>query len=514
MKKKVLALLMAAALTLGICVPAFGANGTNSNDGSITIENPVVGQTYSVYQILQLESYNTETPAYVYKAVPAWADFVSSSDVEGVYLSTDKDGYVTWVSAVVSEETSKEDAEALEQARVAEFAKLARAYAVEERLTANESIEAVAGKGVKFEKLNLGYYLVDTTLGTICSLDTTDPDVIMKEKNAAPENVKQVQEDSKVDDSDKGWGTWNDADINQTVSFQSTITAQAGAANYVFHDKMSEGLTFESVTGVALNETAVDSKYYKVETEGLTDGCTFEVVFTQDFCNTLNANDKIVISYTATLNEDAVVGLPGNPNESKLSYGESSSASGEPGEPSGETPPSETITYTWDVDVLKYANGDESKVLAGVEFVLLNSDKSKVAVVSNGKLVEWDDVPAAEGGSIPWPNGATLTTNGSGKIEIDGLDADTYYLREIKALDGYNILSSDFKIEIKGATKVEGSDTPTYSTFVAKVENKSGIELPSTGGIGTTLFYVVGGALVIGAAVLLVVRRRAAGSEE
>lgn len=486
MKKKILALLMAAALTLGVCAPAFGASGTNGNNGSITIDNAVVGQEYSVYQILKLESYNAEASAYSYKATEAWKSWL---ETQTEYVSFNEQGYVAWV----------------EGADEAAFAKLAQKHAKDSGLS-NQGRSTATSPTVEFKDLNLGYYLVDTTLGTICSLDTTNPSVTMKEKNGVPANVKTVEEDSTG-----VYGATNDADLGQTINFHSTITAQAGAVNYVLHDKMSAGLTFGSVTGVTLNGDSVDAENYSVEAAGLSDGCAFEVVFTQAFCDTLKANDEIVVSYTATLNEKAVIGLPGNPNETHLSYGESSSDSGKP---SGVTPPSETTTYTWDMDVLKYGNGDESKVLKDAQFVLLNKDASKVAKVIDGKFAEWLDVPDGnEDDPIVWPENTVLTTNDDGKIEIDGLDSDTYCLREVKAPAGYNVLAEDVKVEVKGATKADDSDTLTYSTVVAKVNNQSGIELPSTGGIGTTLFYAVGGLLVVGAVALLIMRRHA-GSEE
>ena len=159
------------------------------------------------------------------------------------------------------------------------------------------------------------------------------------------------------------------------------------------------------------------------------------------------------------------------------------------------------------MDVLKYANGDESKVLKDAQFVLLNSGKTKVATVVNGKLTGWVDVPAAgEDETITWPANTVLTTGENGKIEIDGLDADTYYLREVKAPAGYNKLAADVKVEITGATTVEGK--LSYTTVVAKVNNQSGTELPSTGGIGTTIFYVLGSVLLVGAAVLLITKKR------
>ncbi len=152
---------------------------------------------------------------------------------------------------------------------------------------------------------------------------------------------------------------------------------------------MSAGLTYGTVTGVTLNGATVDASNYTVVTgNDIKDGCTFEVKFTQTFCNTLKANDEIVISYTATVNEKAVIGSTGNPNESKIEYGESGKTT--------TTPPSETTTYTWSFDVLKYGNNDESKVLKDAQFVLLNNGKTKVATIVNGKLTGWVDVPPPE----------------------------------------------------------------------------------------------------------------------
>lgn len=467
----VLALAMVLALSAGVFAAAV-------NEGRITIDNAITGQTYTIYEILHLESHNKESNAYSYKATAAWKDFVESKDIKDTYLVTNDQGYVTWV----------------ENADVAAFAKLAQAYAA--NLSSNQGRTKAISATVVFDNLDLGYYLVDSTLGTLCSLDTTNPDVTIEEKNAVPTNEKEVEEDST-----NAYGKTNDADIGQTVNFKSTITAQAGAENYLFHDKMSAGLTFDAVTKVTLNGTDVAAENYEVVTTGLTDDCTFEVRFTQAFCDTLKANDKIVISYTATLNENAVVGVEGNPNESKIEYGQSGKTT--------TTPPSTTTTYTWDLEVLKYGNGDKEKVLKDAQFVLLNKNKDKVAVVDNGKLTGWENVPAAgEDGTIPWNASTILTTNTQGKIEIDGLDADTYYLREIEAPAGYNGLGQDVEVKITGATKAEDSATLTYTTVVAEINNQSGTELPSTGGMGTTVFYILGSVLVLGAAVVLVTRRR------
>ena len=473
--RRIASLVLALVMVLALSVGAFAAENT----GSITIDNAIVGQTYTIYEILHLESYDTTTNAYSYKATAAWKSFVESEAIKNIYLATDASGYVTWV----------------ENADAAAFAKLAQEYAQTNSIT-NQGTKKAENTTVNFTNLDLGYYLVDSTLGTLCSLDTTNPDVTIKEKNKEPTNEKEVEEDSK-----NTYGKTNDADIGQTVNFKSTITAQAGAENYVFHDKMSAGLTFTGVTKVTLNGQDVTAENYEVVTTGLTDDCTFEVRFTQAFCDTLKANDKIVISYTAKLNENAVVGVKGNPNESKIEYGQTGKTT--------TTPPSETKTYTWELDILKYGNNNMENVLKDAQFVLLNEDKDKVATVVNGKITGWADVPAAgDDGTITWPDNTILTTNEQGKIEIDGLDADTYYLREIKAPAGYNALGADVEVKITGATKVEGSNDLTYTPVTAEINNQSGTELPSTGGMGTTVFYVLGSVLALGAAVVLVTRKR------
>lgn len=475
--KRALALLLALTMLLAMgAVTVLAASET----GSITIDNAVAGQTYTIYEILYLESYNAAEgqEAYSYKATEKWKDFINSDAVKGKYMDVDDEqGYVTWIKG----------------ADVAEFAALAQKYAADKKIVSEGSAKATSAT-VKFENLELGYYLVDSSLGTLCSLNTTKPNVTIKEKNAAPTNEKKVEEDS----APGTYGSTNDADIGQTVNFQSTIIAQAGAQNYIFHDTMSTGLTFGGVTGITLNGTTVDASNYTVKTDNLTDGCTFEVVFLQTFCDTLNVNDKIVISYTAALNENAVVGGEGNPNESHLSYSEEGTTT---------TVPSTTKTYTWSFDVLKYGNNDESKTLEGAEFVLLNKDKTKVATVVSGKLTGWADVPAPVDGTITWPENTVLTTDTNGKIEIAGLDADTYYLREVKAPAGYNVLDKDVEVKITPTVSADGKAL-TLAAVTTKVNNNTGAELPSTGGVGTTIFYVLGGLLVVCAGVLLITKRR------
>ena len=480
--KRISCLLLALALILALSVTAFAEGET----GSITISDAVVGQTYTIYQILDLESYNASANAYAYKATTAWNTFINSDAIKGTYVEVDAQGYVTW----------KDGADA------AAFAKAAQKYAKDNSITNQGSVTATTDT-VSFTGLDLGYYLVDTTLGTLCSLDTTNPNVVMAEKNEVPTSEKEVEEDSKVGkEGVNAWGKTNDADIGQTVNFKSTITAQAGAENYVFHDTMSAGLTYTGVTGITLNGTAVETANYTVVTEGLTDGCTFEVRFTQAFCDTLKANDQIVISYTATLNENAVIAGDGNPNTSKLSYGDKGDESHTP---SGTTPPSTTTTYTWDVDVFKYTmNGEAEKALAGATFTLSkNADGSApIALISKGNNV-YRVAKTGETGTV-----TEITTDATGKFTIEGLDADTYYLTETAAPAGYNKLAGPVTIVIGENGVVNGTTEAPQGVDEVKVLNQSGTELPSTGGMGTTIFYVLGSVLLVGAAVLLITKKR------
>lgn len=347
-------------------------------------------------------------------------------------MTIDNNGYVTW----------KEGADP------AEFAKKALAYAhnTSNNISNNGSETVEEGSNtVTFDNLDLGYYLVESSVGALCGLTTTNNEVIIQEKNGVPSVEKKVQEDSKVGKTDE-WGESNTADIGQTVNFQTTITAQPGAQNYVLHDKMDAGLTFDANSvQVKLKkkgettESAVAVSKYEVKTSGLenSNSCTFHVVFTQEFCNTLKADDQIIVTYSATLNEKAVIAGAGNKNETWLKYGENS-----------ETTHDTTITKTFELPVFKYTTKDSKETpLAGATFTLSkNSNGSDpINLVSVSKNDANGDVyRVAKTGDTD--KVTAVTTPDSGKFTIKGLDADTYYLTETKQPDGYNKLSASIKV--------------------------------------------------------------------
>lgn len=479
--KKLLGLLLALTLSLTLCLPAFAANGTNDNTGSITINDAVEGHTYKAYQIFVLESYNTEADgngAYAYKANSVWETWLKS---QINYVSIDAQGYVTWV----------------QNADPAAFAKAALAHAEDARIspTATKTAPAPATGAqystVTFTGLNLGYYLVDTTLGTLCSLDTTAPSVEMFEKNEPPHINKQVKEDS-----DNSWDDENTAEIGDTVEFKTTISAKKGAESYVLHDAMSAGLTLDPDSITVANLTKgndANTGDYHVVTTGLTDGCTFEVHFHQSYLDTITADTSIVVTYKAVVNENAVVHPSGNPNGTKLEYGDENNTK--------VTPPDETKTYTFKVDVVK--TDDKNKVLDGVQFKLYDAKTggNEIALV---KVSDGVYRLAKDG-----ETGVEYITTVNGQLEIKGFDANTnYYLEETKAPDGYHKLAERVEIPMKEANLEASVSNGIYQNGGVHVVNYPGKELPSTGGMGTTLFYIGGGVLVVGAAALFVLKKR------
>lgn len=432
-----------------------------ANNGTITINKAVVDETYSIYRVLDLETYDKTNNHYIYRANEKFEAFITSTEGQKYLEARNENGatYYVWKTG----------------ANVVEFSKAALAYAKANNVIPVDSKKATSTT-VKFDKLPLGYYLVDTTTGSLLNLTTTNPDAVIDEKNTV---VPKVDKDVK-EDSTGNYGKTNDATIGDTIEFKATITTGAGFTKYVLRDTMSTGLTFNTNSVVVkVGTTTVDKSNYTVTPNK--DGYTFVVEFKDSYIVTLPKNKVIEVYYTATLNENAVVEGNGNPNELDLAYGENNT-----------TDKVKTTTYTYAFDLVK--NDKDKNQLEGAKFKLLDKTgkEIKVVLVDVTKNIYRVAVGNEEGVLIV-----------VGKATIEGLDADEYQLEEVEAPVGYNKLTSTVKFTITGK-----NGNNTYERVSNEVINYTGSQLPETGGMGTTLFLTLGSILVIGFGLLLVTKLR------
>lgn len=452
--KKLASLLLALVMVFSLTVTAFAA-GTNS----ITVTGAQANETYKIYKMLDL-AVNENMTAYSYTVNNAWQGFFTGEGAGAAYVDIDEQGYVTWKE----DKNTAADMEA--------FGKAAAAYAT---MTALDTKTPTEDGDIVFGNLESGYYLITSTNGNLAMVDTTptNPDRTVNEKNPDATLDKDVQEDST-----QAWGNENSAQIGDTVNFKVSIDVKKGAKNYVMHDKMEDGLTFNA-DSVAIAGLTKDTDY-TVVTTGLTDGCTFEIRFTETYLNSITENTTLTVTYSAVLNENASVEI-GEKNDAKLTWGDSSG-----------TEWSETVTKIYQFEVLKYAKGDADKnPLAGATFQLKDAKDNVVKLIKDSDT-EYRVANGDEEGAVD-----SFTTVDSGNIVIKGVDLDDYTLVETKAPAGYNLLKDPVDVKVNAENKL-----------IVEVENSAGTELPSTGGMGTTIFYVVGSILLVGAAVLLITKKR------
>lgn len=459
--KKLITILMSAIMLMTFGIPAGAENDATATDkGSITVDNAVKEITYSIYKIFDLETTSDGT-GYKYTVAEGWAEFVTGDGAGAEYVNV-KDGVVSWKS------------ETAVDSDVQKFAQAAVAYAKDNNITAVAS-KLADSSTIKFENLDKGYYLLSTNLGPKASTTTVvDKDVIVKGKNAAPSIEKEVKENSTGE-----WGKSNDANIGDTVEFKATIKVTDGnPTNYVMHDLMSDGLTFDKVSKVLINGEEVSSYDVKEECSS----CTFQVHF-----NDVKTNDVIEVYYQATLNEKAIIAGEGNPNEVVLKYGDNN-----------ETEHDFTRTYTWKFAVKKV--NSKNAALAGAKFQLKDANDNLIKFTKeNDKEVYRVD-----------PNGTveTITTTKTGAFNFTGLDSGTYSLVETEAPEGYNKLEEPVTVTIDNEGNINVTEDNPGGVKEVTVVNLSGNELPSTGGMGTTIFYIIGSILVLCAVVVLVVKKR------
>lgn len=429
--------------------------------GTITINKAIVNEEYKIYKVLDLETYDKVNNHYIYRATNEWKAFLDEATDYLEARNENGDKYYVWKDGV-------------DKAKAKEFAEKAYKYAKDKNITPTMTKKANS-TSVKFVNLDLGYYLVDSSVGALLHLTTTNPTATVNEKNTLNPNVdKTVLENSTGE-----YGKENDDIIGSTINYKSTITTGAGYGSYVLYDKMDAGLTFNSNSVIVkIGDDVVDVNNYEVKTN--VTGYTFVVEFNNEFIFKQPKNTNIDVYYTATLNKDATVEGDGNINETFLKYGNNI-----------ETDKKRTITYTYAFDIIK--TNKEGVELTGAEFILLDKSDNEIKVI---KDEETKTYRIATGNEI----GVNIK---AGKATIEGLDKDSYKLKEVVSPEGYNKLTSPVEFRVNGKTNV----TIIERTRV-NVINYTGSELPETGGIGTKLFITSGLSLVLICGLVLVTKLR------
>ena len=569
------AILLALVLTVALAVPGFAAEGGYS----ITITNDKAGHTYEAYQIFagtvasDAEQVGNETGPMLGNII--WGTGVNTNGLVQALIDSD----ITEFDALDAETATAADvAAALDGANAetaAAFAEVVSGFLA--AAPTGQTNAHVDNARYVINGLPAGYYLVkdqddslegdaDTAteyivqvLGNV-TMEPKDSDIPTVEKKVSEEDYRQ----------DDGYGTtYNDVadwDIGDSVPFKLIGSIPDMSAydtyEYIFTDTLSDGLTLQEGTINVYIAVGRDDEVreYTPLTEDVdytltlnnvaNGGGSFSIAFdnlkTAPYIAEGNRN-FVIVTYDATLNPNAEIGLDGNPNSVYLEFSNNPN-----GEGLGRTTEDRVIVFTYELDGTK-VDGEDNATLPGAQFVLFNGGHTRVAAVVDGKLSGWSELPAgysaANHEEIPddaWAEvaNATITSDEDGLFSVAGLDDGTYYLREIKAPDGYNLLDADLRIDITATTAngqewdiftpgtaltgltvttqlgddeaiTEGTGNLETGAVAITVENNGGSTLPETGGIGTTIFYAAGALLVLCAGVLLFVklRMRKAGDE-
>lgn len=563
--------LLALVMALALAIPAFAALANYS----ITIQNDKEGHTYQAYQIFAGTVSDDTTQDGGDDAGPMLGDITWGSGVDQTQLQA-------LLAALKTNETiggkfdGIEDASdaaaiaaALSEAGTAADA-AAFAEIVDDYLTTPEKSTSTKTEGNTYviEDLPAGYYLVkdqdDSLEGDYDAY--TDyivqvlGNVTMQPKDSdIPTVEKKVSEETYHQDDDYGY-TYNDVadwDIGDSVPFKLIGSIPDMSAyetyEYIFTDTLSNGLTLQTDTikvyiarekndEVREYTPLAEGEDYSLNTENANanGGGSFTISFddlkTAPYVNEEGRN-YVIVTYDATLNANAEIGLPGNPNDVYLEFSNNPNGDG-----LGRTTEDTVIVFTYALDGTKVDGADGVTELEGAEFVLFNGGHTQVAHIENGKLIGWIGLPEGYAYTnyteIPYEvweelNATTsviMTSTAAGIFGVSGIDDGTYYLREIKAPSGYNLLTADVEVIITAETangqtwngnantalteltvtadEEPGTGNAETGTASITIANNGGATLPETGGMGTTLFYVLGGLLALGAGILLVVRFR------
>lgn len=529
-------------MTLALSVTALAAG-----DYSITVTNTnksvsIKGNTYYAYKIFDATYDDKDHVAYTIDE--DFKDFTYTVDDKSYSGET----LINYLATLAN------NSEALDA-----FAKAALNYVVSNKLASDGQAEATS-ESVDIPLTAPGYYLVggsatapdNQQVVAACSLTTAKPDATVNPKVDAPSVDKKIQEgDQKVEA--------NTASIGDKIDYvvSSKVPNMKGYEKYYFvlNDTMSKGLTFNNDVVVKIGSTALSADAYTVTSTVNTDKTTsIEIVLKNFIQYKEQAGADITVTYSATLNQDADLTQTGNINEVKLTYSNNpnydykGTDKPNPGEPVSETPKTETKTYTTGLKLTKVDG--KGKTLTGAKFeikgtgvkvVLVNREIYKVSengtyyMLTDGTYTttaptedtadsydstetKYEKVTVVDKTTVPTEINATAYVDANGVLTFEGLSAGEYTITELVAPSGYNLLKEPVKVVITGTptltgcawtVTVDGTNATADGVLWAfNVVNNAGTELPSTGGMGTTIFYVLGGVLMAGAFVLLVVRKR------
>lgn len=464
--KKLTCVMVALVLMLALCVTAFAAG-----PGSITVDNPKGGVTYTAYKIFDVV-YNTDKDKNAYSYTIAGSSPWYS--VVDAYAKT-ADSHLTLAKAA-SEDTYIVTTTAGFSA--AKFSAALKA-AVDENKNAI-SLPVADGKATA-TGLDLGYYLVVGANEALANLTTTNPSVTIHDKNDVPFDKVDDKESVEIGEV-----------VNYTINGKVPDTTGFTSYDYIITDTMSEGLTFNKDVKVEVGGKELASDKYELSypESGVDFQLTIKVMYIQG-----KVSQPIVVKYTATVNENAIAKI--SENDAKLVYSNNPTDS----KKHGELTDKETV-YSAKIKIVKYHDAleDTNNRLPNAKFVL-----SKKVMEGEKEVVKYYKYDTSAN-KVTWVDtrkeADVFVTTVNGEAEVRGLKNGTYYLIETESPAGYNLLAEPVKVEING------SDANVDSlTVTTNVENHTGSLLPGTGGIGTRIFYIAGAALLLGAVVVLLVKK-------